>query len=82
MKNSKAERYVQDVLRWVAESGALPASTVMLIGSAARGVRHAGSDIDVLVITDERLQAWTPSVDLNMIVETRERFISRMRRGR
>jgi len=33
----------------------VPEATIYLFGSAARGVREAGSDIDVLIITSTRL---------------------------
>ena len=72
-------KLVFDVLE---EAGLADAATVVLVGSAARGVRNPRSDIDVLVLhgNDRRIRLKRPG-DVHLQQDSRSRFLKRLEDG-
>ena len=84
--SKKAAREATRVLQTLTKLGKTNTSTVILMGSCARGVMHDRSDIDILVIqSDEqgddcRIKLKRPGhIDLQQ--DTRTRFLERLNEG-
>jgi predicted nucleotidyltransferase len=77
-----AERIGLDsILKELESRGVLGHTTIVLIGSAARGTETRWSDIDLLIITQAKIALWIPPTDVQLHFETRARFIERLERG-
>ena len=66
----------------LAEAGLDDSATVVLVGSAARGVRNRRSDLDVLVLRDDdrRIRLRRPG-DVHLQQDSRTRFLKRLEDG-
>lgn len=77
----RADRYLSGVLEELGRKSHLQEATVVLIGSAARGAETWRSDIDVLIVTPERIESWPTPADLHLLLETRASLIERASAG-
>ena len=66
----------------LADEGLAESTTVVLVGSGARGVRNPRSDIDVLVLygDDRRIRLRRPG-DVHLQQDSRSRFLNRLADG-
>ena len=62
------------------QAGLADAATVVLVGSGARGALNWRSDIDVLVLHDDRIRLKRPG-DIHLQQDSRSRFIRRLENG-
>lgn len=74
-------RSIDYVLKRLDEESLLHEATVILVGSAARGARSWRSDVDVVVVTPDTLARWRTPMELHLHLESRERFLERIRDG-
>ena len=80
--NDAAKKKVAPVIEALTMRGLSDSSTVVLIGSAARGTTHVGSDIDILVLREDdlRIQLDRPG-HIHLQQETRAKFLTRLENG-
>lgn len=72
----------ETIVKGLFRAGLDPASTVVLVGSAARGVRTCCSDVDVLILSDDgkRVTLARPG-ETHLQQDTRSRFLRRLTNG-
>ncbi|MHB0886115.1 MAG: nucleotidyltransferase domain-containing protein [Bacillota bacterium] len=70
-----------EVLQRLRDLGELDTASVIVLGSVARGRQTPNSDIDFLVLTKSSTRRWVPPIDVHLHLETRDEFLSRLRRG-
>ncbi len=80
--NPRWQEYGDRLLGQLGDAGLSERATVVLIGSAARGVETWRSDIDLLVVFsgDERL-GLRPPIEVHLQQESRASFLQRLRKG-
>lgn len=77
----RVKRHLADITDKLRKFGVLEESTIILVGSVARGTATWRSDIDFLVIASTPLPRWRTTVDVSIILETRETFLRKLGEG-
>lgn len=80
--NDTVRTCTRQLLKVLNEKGLQDSTTVVLVGSSARGVMNDRSDVDILILqnADRRLQI-EHSGDMHLQQDTRSRFLKRLQDG-
>lgn len=80
--NQMVQECTASLFNMLSEEGLGDKTTVVLVGSSARGVMNDRSDVDILVLKDDcrRIQIKQPG-DIHLQQDTRSRFLKRLEQG-
>lgn len=81
MTSPSVANQVETLLSLLAQQGLLESACVVLIGSAARGTTHPGSDIDILLVLEREIGSLPLPYEIDAHVFTRAKFLERLQRG-